>query len=388
MHKKQLLLFLLIIVAVLFVVYFTSITPSITSIPDSPATAKNDTPEINFANALPAPLDKPSNKLQPSQTKVDKEVIQADDNLSDDYIKDCNHVSFEQKQKQLDNKLKNYLKVIEHSDIHDDKLSYLLLNKSKGNTKRVERLKKLFNLMPTSPTIIKKILAECLRNSDDSLCNSAIYEQAETVAGKYASVLMQLAALRYQQEDFSKSKQLLRKAINRTTYNEPPYEFKALIDNNLLLHGNFTDIERLLLTAFRTNSSSNFSIMDLCKNAINDDKEYVELCLSAGKLLGQTADTHINNIIGTSMQLNIYKKLAEQEKATRLQEEMEEKSALLQSQQFSKATMLAFHDEDLLRSWLFMIEQGTEQLAAEALIKEAILLSKNPDYDPCPIEQK
>ncbi|MDO6426793.1 hypothetical protein Q4489_07200 [Thalassotalea sp. 1_MG-2023] len=385
MHKRKALILLFVIVVGLFVVYFSSITSSITSIPDSPATAKSEIPKGNTSNLT---SDKVEDIPLRAHSPVQIASIQGSDALPDDYIKECSNESIKKKQKKLDKKLNTYLKVIEQSDIHDDQLSYLLLNKSKRNIKRVERLKKLFNIMPTSPTIIKNILAECLRNSDDSLCNNAIYEKAETIGGKYASVLMQLAALRYQQEDFSKSKQLLRKAINRTTYNEPPYEFKTLIDNNLLLHGSFTDLERLLLTAFQNPSSSIYPIIELCENAITDDKEYVDLCLSAGKLVEKTADTHINNILGIALQINVYKKISEQNGVTKLQKEFKEQNAFFQNQEFIKATMLAFHDEDLLRDWLFMMEQGTEKLAAEALIKDAKLLSKNPDYDPCSIEQE
>ncbi|OKY26331.1 MULTISPECIES: hypothetical protein [Thalassotalea] len=383
MHKRKTLFLLFAIAAILLLVYFSSISSSISSIPDSPATAKSKIPEINFANALPAPLDKPSNKLQPSQAKVDKEVIQADESFPDDYIKDCRHALGNHSGLIPDNLVTQYLYRLKKSNTFEDQLSYLLVRKPQSIDEQSKTLQQLYYQQPSSPIINSEILDLCISHKHDSLCSDDILKNIKQTVTNSADLLVKLALVKMKQGMLEETKVLLHEASKKVIYQDESNKALLLIKHSLTKYSDLSEREQIVMTigygAAKVEQLGHLN--QLCKET--NDEEFIETCLTLGKLIEDTAKEVITKLIGLNMQVLAYRYWKNDEMVNLLINKMPaNQSVINESEQL--ASILTFFDENLLREWFNAKMYNSEQFANEQLVKDAILLSKNPDYDPCP----
>lgn len=178
----------------------------------------------------------------------------------------------------------------------------------------------------------------------------------------------------------------LDNASNATTYNEYILEKIDIYEQAMLQFG-YVDHELIALSSIinlQGHSSPGFGILEsVCSNATPDDISLIDSCLTIGQRLSQSKNTLISSAIGTELQINMYQKLNDETALEFLNENSLNHGQLLR--QYLKASNVIWYNRLLFSEFIEVLKNSNEVEATKHLIKTALAVSAEPNFDPCQI---
>ncbi|MBU2878785.1 MULTISPECIES: hypothetical protein [Aliiglaciecola] len=264
-------------------------------------------------------------------------------------------------------------------------LAYALFSDLSEQASRLDKLFSFNQRFPNNSLALEQILGLCTENKGHQGCNQQLVEQAISVGGDNAAMWFAVANFHASRNALDLVKDALRQVNSAPLFEESFADYIGLYIDSLQGRPN-ENFTRNALSAFGAAATqpSFFNIISkLCTDKPKQDVEFLQLCLSLGQTMEFQGKTNITQNIGMAYQEVIYElegnDLALKELELRREKHFEHSIFL-----FHKATNLALFDQRLFRSWLENLRNLGEQAAARLVIEEAIELSKNTFYQPCP----
>lgn len=121
-------------------------------------------------------------------------------------------------------------------------------------------------------------------------------------------------------------------------------------------------------------------LIKFCEKESEFNSDIMQSCLDAGDNIVSKAKTSLTKVLGITLQIKTLSKL--NMKKVLEAKELEKKNMYVKFN--DKSSIIMYFDEKLFNFWLQHLKVDGEKAAYEALHQEAIYLSKDPNYNPCP----
>lgn len=381
MKNKLISILLVTTVVVIVFLYFVnddkSTTPYITFYSHKAAHEKTNNQKLHSEDSTAVTL--PAPKLG---TKSDIETKTS-------VVKQCDAKLFTIDDPELEEKFSDTDKILETLQNNanvNSQLAFSILDFNKSSIQKEESMKllerileqdqanKLAQFLYFSKCSLAPKLSKCSINSSNEITldsdNGALWLQIANVEAAKANL-----------EGFTTA---LENTISAPTFNEYWAETIQLFDQAFLENGYNHKTSRMInAVGFSSALASGISELTMyCKKLASKRADIAQLCADAGGIIKSQAKTSFLELTGYSLQITALEALGEVDQAISLRKEKREIYPLSEHQ-IAVSNLLLF-DEELIDYWFEKLKIHGEKKANLLLIDEAIRLSSNPNYNPCP----
>lgn len=306
----------------------------------------------------------------------------ADIELKTPTIKQCDAETFTIDDPEVVKKLsetENMLDVFRDSQKANSQLAFSILDFNNSPIQLEELIEKepdnkLAQILYYSKCSIAPKTSGCFTKSFNSIT-------LDTDNGALWLHLANTAAAKTDLEEFTSA---LKNTISAPTFNEYRAETIYLFDQALLENG-FTEkiSRRTLATIMSTAQTSDLSKLTIyCRDISSLRSDVAQLCIDAGVRIASQAKSIMSESIGYSLQIVGFEALGDFEQAESLRK-VKKQIYPISSHDNAVSNLILF-DEELLDYWFNNLKVHGEKKSNQLLIEEAIRLSSDPDYNPCP----
>lgn len=305
-------------------------------------------------------------------------------NTNDDFIISCeSSKTYEEHLNEFKNNAQNHLKSFKDSTVKEHKLAYILSNTNAKELSRVESLKKFVDEFPQSKLGNWMLLTAC-GALESNRCDDSLELDAITENGDNAALWFNIANLRAKRNDIEGVVGAIQEGLTAPHYNEYWSEQVALVENVLQDTTPLSYIERVIgAMEVAGGGIWHADVLDFCREHSNR-VDIAEACLGLGEKLAKTSKTIILKIFGLAIQDSFYKAHNNDSELVALREQTDKLNEWLTGKSWAKANKLKLYDENLTRGWIEKVKSEGELAASEYVIEEALRLSRDNNYNPCP----
>lgn len=306
-----------------------------------------------------------------------------DDIPDDDYIVECNSEEIEWDEN-YENALQEHFHSLSGSNLQDNQLAYALFSKPLDSQSNLDLILEFNDRYPNNPVALLRAISLCTDSLDDKRCNQNLIDNAIASDKDNGAIWLQLMFYHLERNNDSDLQFSIEELVKSSFFNEG-------YGNNIKLYlqslkGSSFNNQILNSRSAAYSSMSNLpaysTIINWCKENSNNSQKSNN-CLQLGIMMQNKSKLLLNQAIGMSLQENVY--LAEEniELSKKAKTDRDQIMSFIQSDKFRKATALMDMDEGLYWSWMSNFDEFGELKASTLLVEEAILLSKDKNYDPC-----
>ncbi|ALO36256.1 hypothetical protein CMT41_17095 [Colwellia sp. MT41] len=385
-RTTTLLISIITIICISAVIFFIRLVPSDKS--------------SDIAVTLPIKLTSESNEIEPvsaykaNNKEIAKEInevslpsIREDEN----YILACQtSVDYEEiyKNNITKEKLDYYYDYLEKSNTPEHQLASILFTSDTQQDSKLKLLHDYLEAYPNNKLALIDLIGLCSNNVEHSVCSNVLFNRASQVDGNNGALWLQIANF----HAASGNKQATLNAINKvnkaSNFNDYYYQHLALFmrasKGTLDISDNLRAIASLGYHGAIAIHISDITKFCTSTDNLANNKKHTYLVL--GKTLEESGTNRVLNTIGLAIQEAIYQTEGNDELSTKTKARKAAFHDPIESVLFNKAGELMIRDPKLFQYWLSNAVNYGEVKAANMLIEEAILLSKNRHYNPCSIE--
>lgn len=321
------------------------------------------------------------------QQKNSMAPLNKDEN--EEYIVDCTTQtldSLSDERKLIEQPFADYLKNLEQSDKLENKLAKLIQGPADESVNNLPLFLELFEESPLNKIIYSNILQSCIEQLNKGICNNDLFSLANKIDIDNAMLWHSIAEFHSKTDNLQGVIQALSQANRKRKYDEYYFENISLIEHQMRLNSNLSFKQRMIKSLEFTpkNRSSLFAIYDFCKENYFNSIEITDICYQTALQLESQSQTSITRLIAFALQKQFHQYNNNIDALNDIEVNTNEKLSFIRNKNYERAMALLFVDEELARDWLALSLIKGEQIATEQLVKDAILHSKNPHYNPCP----
>jgi len=275
--------------------------------------------------------------------------------------------------------------LLENSTDPNEQLTYLIY----ADLNDEERLSKLINLdggFPNKRLAHFEILRICRMSPQLEGCNEEVINRAVESERDNAAMWLEYMYLQLAKGDNDKVYWAIENFISSPHYKGFYFQNVALYLNSFERHdlSSYGDNIIFALGILAAKPTSGFSpLIEWCKKGLGLNPDKSNACLQLGGALVTQSETQIEALIGLALQEVIYGYEKNDEAIELLTKKSKDIQDSIPPALINSAVALSAFDDELAMLWINTAIEGGEKLAFEALIREAILRSKNKDYQPC-----
>ena len=304
----------------------------------------------------------------------------------ENYIVSCNKDFFDDiYHKDTKERISNFHNYLEKSNPPKDKLAFILLANNTQQTSALDLLHSYLIEHPNNRLASIELIGHCSQNIEHSACNQELFVQAGKVDGNNAALWFQIANFHAASGDKQATLNAINKANKASQFDDYYYQrlslfmnvSKGTLDLSEPLKA-IIGIGILAATPIRITAITKF-----CTAIDNLTVEEKQACLMLGEQLDKRGKSLLYNAIGIAIQTTIYQSEQNDELSAQVEARKSDFYNPEKIKLHNSAGDLMIADEKLFQYWLSNAVNYGEVKAANLLIKEAISLSKNPDYNPC-----
>ncbi|GHE85844.1 hypothetical protein [Thalassotalea profundi] len=261
----------------------------------------------------------------------------------------------------------------------NNKLSIHAENKNSRNNALINYFRK----SPDEPLSFHRLLTQCTQASY-SYCNQEFYDSITTIDKDNGSLWLTLASIYIKENKIELVQSALLKASYAKNFNDYYFDTIKLHRNTIEKYAPESINEQLISgVGYAAALPLGYShALEYCNTAQLIKTQ--ELCLQIGLTMEQSSKTRFHTGLGLSLQRIYHDRQGNQDTVEALTIKT---SQIYDFTLLMKAANLLSYDNHLTEQWLNIALEYNEASASDFLVSEAILLSKNPNYQPCPISQ-
>lgn len=229
------------------------------------------------------------------------------------------------------------------------------------------------------------LVSECIVSLEQQQCPEKVFNEAIVHSSDNAAFWLQMASHAANTNNESEVVYALKQLIAAPNHNEFWADTIDLFDASLEMAGVAHTESRLTMSigyAAALSLTSNPGLFKFCRENTSNRADLAQLCLDAGRKQLSGAKTFLGHSIGATLQKVVHEQLGQLEMARKI-EETSNKLSRFSASEFRASQLMSF-DAELQQFWLSKLRLFGESESFELVAKEAIRLSSNPDYDPCP----
>jgi len=307
----------------------------------------------------------------------------ADENeeVSEGYIFDCSKAVVEE----VGNPKKvheEFIATLKQSSFPEHQLGAILFDNNINENERFNLLLNYKNKHTETPSLMMDIIGRC--SGREISCDDSLIEQAIELDGNNSALWLLLANYYFEKKNIDSALKAMDSAVRASDFNDFYYDdvslyvrtSKGLLDVPLA-HRVISGIGILAAKPLWISEVAHF-----CLNSENLTAQQNYLCLETGKLMEHNASLSIANMIGVQFQEKAYEREGNDELLASIKLHANKMEAW--STTHNDSFVLSTFDEGLFLYWLDSAMHYGESKAQQMLIEEAITLSKNEYYNPCP----
>lgn len=365
----------------------------------------NNTPEQSVVNQNYESIDASEQFESPKESKLtttekkpleEKELSVAElSELSKQYIVQCKDPFSQYGEKISEDQHLEVEEVFEkwsESDVFEQQFALALAN-SRASIARNNNSKKdsllnsktlsdLANDYPNSTIANYFLVSSCLTSND---CDNATFQNA-TEQDPYNGALWKLIATQHAaQGKVEETLAALKKQITAANYKTYWGDTTHLYEQALLQIGMADFLPRQIMAIGFSAALAIPSvqpIFNFCRQYTQPRADIAEACLKFGEKQFQEGDNLLEQSLGLSLQKLVYQQLGNFDKAKELERD---KRAFGKAMGYlAMSHNLTVVDSELNKYWWENILLYGETKALELTFTEAVRLSSDPDYNPCP----
>lgn len=277
---------------------------------------------------------------------------------------------------------------LEKSSIAEHKLAYILFATHAHQTSQLELLQSYLKEYPNNILARMNLIGHCSSNIEHSACNQELFEQAGEIDGNNAGLWLQVANFYAAKGNKQETIKAINMANKANQFNDYYYQHLSLFMD---VSKGTLDISDSLkaITGIGILAATQIPIMavtNFCTAIDTLTADEKQACLMLGEQMDIKGRNLLYNSVGIAIQSKIYQAEANEELSALVEARNSDLYNPKKSRLHNKAGELMIADETLFQYWLSNAVNYGEVKAANMLIEEAILLSKNKHYNPCSIE--
>jgi len=312
--------------------------------------------------------------------------------LKVDFIVECTEGSYQYLEKD-ERTTKDFLNIFKNSENPTSNLAYALslnnsLLKREFDLEKSNRTTKLVDLIKASDKkslVHYFLVAGCNENNNLELCDETIIPQALADDSSNGALWLEIASYEASRNNTDGFEFAVSQIIASPNYNEywaDSIEIfnDALTDAGVTHHGSRV-IRSIGFSAALTLFSTQ-GIFTACVNNSIQRPDIAQMCIDVGARMVSESKTWLSKVLGYALQKKVLIALGEETKADKIDKLLNANS--LYSDLETKTSSLMIFDQELNDYWFTNLKLFGETKAIELATIEAIRLSRNPDYDPCP----
>ncbi|MDT0602364.1 hypothetical protein [Thalassotalea castellviae] len=281
----------------------------------------------------------------------------------------------------------NYLDNLKASNKVTDKLALLFHSPIDETKSKLQDYAALHEESPLNKLIYKEILELCNKNFDEKICNDELFNKAKLIDNDNAMFWHNIATIKLKNNKIDEAVLALKEANKKLEYSNYYYEKFEFIDSILKEQSNLNFSERFSVASIVNGASyisSLTAIVEFCKNNFFTDTNITDTCYQTSLHLENQSKNYLPYFIALELQKIYHEYYENIHMIDEVTTKITTRQNLLRNKNNQKAQSLIFFDETLASDWLKLSRDKGEIIAAEQLMKDAILYSKSPDYNPCP----
>ncbi len=311
-----------------------------------------------------------------------------------DHISECDNPAnpddlisnkyFDEKMIELTNNTEKLTQVLEQSETMESQIAYALITGSKDEKSMSDKFKTLNNQYPENKLLSYDLLSSCLLT--DSLCERSVIDDGLALDNQNGAVWLLSALYELNNNNIERATEALLEASSAPTYDEYWGEHFSLFELALSQTGAGNELPAQIASMSYIGSiplPSFGTLVDFCKKTELTRADILDACLRTGERLANANGTMISHLIGLSLQKAVYKKYnddAQVSQVSNMRKEFDKTISLS-----IKANSLVWQSSQRTSDWIQQIKDFGEVGATEYIVDEAILLSSDPNFDPCEI---
>lgn len=280
----------------------------------------------------------------------------------------------------------NYIETLSQSSNTEDKLANQIHQFRDKSLNQLKQYLQLLTEQPMNKLIYSRVLQYCMTDFEESICNENLYHKAAIIDRDNAMLWHNIAAIKLKNNNIDGAIEELKEANKKGEYNNYYYELITFLEQNLKQNSDLNFQERLFIsTGF---AGANMSVIlpnfKFCQDNFFSETKITDICYQTGKHLKDLSKSELPRLLGLNLLKLFYEFNKNDEMIKIISKNIKDTSPLYQSEKMQKSEALMFFDEQLARDWLNLSLKQGENIAVKQLIDDAILYSKNPNYNPCP----
>jgi len=319
----------------------------------------------------------------PAPKKVTETVTS--DKSKEDFIVQCD-LTDNEGSLNTDEEFSDFAQHLQQSNSPEKQLAYILFASQTVDEKQLALLLLYNQEFSGNKRVLMDLVGLCSSTPNHKACTDTLLNQASELDGDNGALWLQIANFHAAKGNTPATLKAIEKAVSATRFDDYYYDKLALF---MQTSKGALDIDfrERAITGLGYHAATSVWVSDvtefcLKKESFSDQQN--QLCLDLGKAMTTQNNSQIIGAIGLNIQSQIYKK--EHNEKLHLEVEKQKSTFMQKSENFElyfQAKTLMILDEELFNFWLTSVKAQGEVIADEMLIKEAIILSKNPYYQPC-----
>ena len=327
-----------------------------------------------------------------------KEKISSQDEESEEepYIIECKNdapkwhdLDFtEEESERLQSELNKQIELLRESEDLDDQLVYALSAKGLKTENIVKILKNILENEPNHELANWNLLNICVGHADskNSICEKELAEDLIEANRHNAMVWLNVLTKKNANENIDETIHALSQIISAPVFEEYYSEHIDLYDRVMTRNNSMTSLQRSIAAIgfAAANPLPSFArLTRFCSTYSKERNDILTLCLQVGKRMSNSSRTTLTKAIGDSLQKTSYQILGDEESAVEV-EKTHINNQIWGNEQLHKAINLQKYDSQLSEQWYRNLISYGEMKAFDILIEDAIRLSADENYNPCP----
>lgn len=257
----------------------------------------------------------------------------------------------------------------------------LKINEKETNNSLNNALMNYFEKHSDEPLSFHRLLTQCTQ-SHYSYCEQSFYDYVAKVDKDNGMLWLTLASIYIKENNSELADKALLNASYAKNFNGYYFETIKLHRNTIKKYAPEQINEQLIAgigyaAALPLGYEQAFTY---CK--ASESMSIQEVCLQIGQNMEQLGKTRVQEMLGSGLQKIYHDRKGNFDISREIIAKHEDRVNFTVEMQ---AGNLLFYDNQLTEQWLSIAIENKEDNALAFLVQEAISLSKNPDYQPCPL---
>ncbi|WP_286262262.1 hypothetical protein [Thalassotalea atypica] len=277
------------------------------------------------------------------------------------------------------------IQALKHSNIDHEQLAGILFDIGISTKEKLNELNEFHQKYPSNKIAYLKLLSACHSSNNNNICNQQLFDKANAVDQENGMIWLSIAAHKFTHNDLQGAFESLTVAAKKSFFSEYFYESIALFDQTVspMTSKSYAGNIASAIGHISAHSVNYGQAFEYCLETEVQNIEVLDACFQLGENMEHNSHSLFLSSLGSSLVKEYYLKLQDDDAAAASEQRSSSQYQESFNEQTSKATLLMYHDEDLMRLWLQLGLEHGEFSALKQLTEEAKWRSQDPNYNPC-----